>query len=507
MGSQVLKHTNRDELADTAQITGGDGRESRPNRRPHVAAILPRGEAIRNFVYTGSLDEVTAQADLTVLSVIPSRDIYEMLIGRYESVHSLQDLPERWVVRVLRDILNTAHTRWLWSKAAQQRWRRHNARDRTPRRWLKRQFEKLACYPFSSRRGLELLTKIERAASYTFRTTDHYVDLFRKTRPWLVFNGSHVHGPVAMQAVQAAQWLGIPTAAFLFSWDNLTSRSRVIPLYDYYLVWNESIRDRLLQVYPSTRPQQVFVTGTPQFDFHFRSQYYWTREEFCRRVGADPCRPIVLYSTGMSNDMPGEPRIVERIAAILRELKEFGRPQMLVRVYPKDRTVRSGNSQYEALKSTCPDVLFPEVPWESAWLTPRYEDAYLLTNTLRHAAVGVNVASTVSLELCMFDKPVINVGYNPPGTHTGPIDYREYYDFDHYRPVVESGAVMVARSEAEMRKMLIRGLMQPKADSHVRRSFLKGMFGETLDGCSGQRVAKQLITLAEEQRHASSAET
>jgi len=102
------------------------------------------------------------------------------------------------------------------------------------------------------------------------------------------------------------------------------------------------------------RPDQVSVTGTPQFDCHFRSEFQWTRDEFCRRVGADPSRPIVLYTTGMANHMPGEPRIVEGIAAMLREMSDLGRPQLMVRVYPKDLTGR-----FEPVKQSCPDVLFP----------------------------------------------------------------------------------------------------------------------------------------------------
>jgi hypothetical protein len=264
---------------------------------------------------------------------------------------------------------------------------------------------------------------------------DEYVRFYEKQKPSLVFNGSHVHSNVALQAVQAAQWLGIPTAAFIFSWDNLTSQGRIMPPYDYYLVWNESIRSQLLDIYKEIQPEQVFVTGTPQFDFHFQQKFFWTREAFCRHVKADPARPIVLYTTGMPNHMPGEPRIVEEIANMLREMNDLGSPQLLVRVYPKDRTNR-----FEELKQRRPDILFPPVPWEAAWLTPRFDDTYLLTNTLRHSSVGINVASTISLELCMFDKPVINVGYNPPGSDAGMIDYLRYYKFDHYRPLVESGA-------------------------------------------------------------------
>ena len=465
---------------------------SRKGQQPHVVAILPRGEAVRNFVYTGALDEVGEKVDVSVLSVVPNGELWGELEQRYVNVHPLEEKPERWITNILRELLDMSHGRWLWSEAAQERWRLRQVEATTPYRKFQRLGKKLACRPFAWRGGLELLSKLERAASYYFRTTDQYIDLFRQMRPSLVFNGSHIHSRPATQAVQAAQWLGIPTAAFIFSWDNLTSQGRITPPYDYYLVWNEGIRRQLLQIYRSVRPEQVLVTGTPQFDFHFRQEFHWTREEFCRHVGADPCRPIVLYSTGMPNHMPGEPRVVEGIAAMLREMTEFGPPQLLVRVYAKDRTNR-----FDPLRRTCPDVLFPEVPWEASWLTPRYEDTYLLANTLRHAAVGINVASTVSLELCMFDKPVINVGYNPPEKNVHSIEYRRYYEFDHYRPVVESAAVEVAHSEHDLRNMLRNALAEPGSRSRQRRDLLKVMFDGTLDGRSGSRVAELLVNLAQ----------
>ncbi|MGH9903524.1 MAG: hypothetical protein ACRD68_17090, partial [Pyrinomonadaceae bacterium] len=251
---------------------------------------------------------------------------------------------------------------------------------------------------------------------------------------------------------------------------------------------------QLLRIYNTVRPEQVFVTGTPQFDFHFRREFRWTREEFCARVGADPARPVVLYTTGMANHMPDEPRVVEGIAAMLREMTDGGPPpQLLVRVYPKDRSGRFGE-----VRRRNPDVLFPDIPWEPAWHTPRIEDAHLLTNMLLHCAVGINVASTVSLELCMFDKPVINVGYTPSGADESRDEYGRFYKFDHYRPVVESGAVRLVNSEAEMPAALRRALTAPREDAAKRRALIKGMFGATLDGYAGVRVADRLVKLAEE---------
>src|SRR5262249_53130342 len=219
--------------------------------------------------------------------------------------------------------------------------------------------------------------------------------LLRELDPSLVFNGSHAHSRNSIRLIHAAKQLGIPTAAFIFSWDNLTSQGRIIPHYDYYLVWNEALRDQLLSIYPSARREQVFATGTPQFDFHCRPEFFQTREEFCLRTGADPSRPIVLYTTGMDNHMPEEPRLVEGVYETLRRMTQFGPPQLMVRLYPKDRRPE----RFDDLRRRCPEILFPHIPWIAKWQTPKPEDSYLLTNMLRHSALGVNIASTVSLEL------------------------------------------------------------------------------------------------------------
>jgi hypothetical protein len=458
---------------------------------PHVVAILPRGEAIRNFVYSGTLEEVSRQAEVSALSVLPGDEFKRLLQQCSNSIYPLREIEEHRVVNTLREVLELAHGRWLWSEAAQERWRLRDAEARISGKLTARLVKKLACYPFANRGGLRVLSKCERVASRRLCTTESYLRLFRQLKPTLVFNASHVHSRLAMQAVQAAQWLGIPTATFIFSWDNLTSQGRIMVPYDYYLVWNEALRNQLLSIYDRIRPDQIFVTGTPQFDFHFRPELRWPRREFCEQVGADPARPIVMYSTGMPNHMPGEPLIVERIAAILREMTDLGPPQLLVRVYPKDLTGR-----FDQLKPDHPDILFPHIPWEAAWLTPRQEDTPLWTNMLRHAAVGINVASTVSLELCMFDKPVINVGYNPPGVSAAELEYSRYYKFDHYRKVVESGAVQVSSSEEELRAMLRRALAEPASGSAERKALIKDMFGDTLDGYSGLRVADRLMQLA-----------
>lgn len=447
------------------------------------------------MVHAGVLDAVKQDSQLTVLSVRPDRATFDSLESKYHRVVPIEEADERYTVRLLRELLDMAHGRYLWSAAAQERWRLRDAEANKHAQRLKRLGKKILAVPFASPKGVRLLASCERTASKILSTDDSYTRLYQSIQPTLVFNASHVHSKVAIPAVQSAQWLGIPTAAFIFSWDNLTSQGRIVPSYDYYLVWNADLKAQLLEVYPEIRQDRVFITGTPQFDLHFQRQHYWTRDEFCARVGGDPTRPIVLYSTGMSEHMPGEPRVVEEIADILREMTDLGPAQLLVRVYPKDRSGR-----FDELKSRRQDILFPAAHWIEGWLTPTEEDNRMLTNTLRQVDAGINVASTVSLELCMFDKPAINVAYNPPGMSSVRVPYARYYEYDHYRPLVASGAIELASSAEEMRALLRAAITNPSRRSRERHALIHRMFGDTLDGRSHERVARVLSSLASSPR-------
>lgn len=456
----------------------------------HVLAIVPRGEVIRNFAYSGCFDALSKDSRLSILSVPVNPVLTSDLSGSGREVLPLEEVSESWVVRFQREILDLAHGRWLWSKAAQERWRLRDKEVRTARQKTFRIVKKSLAVPFANRPGLRFLSYCERLSSRLLNKTQIFSDLFRSLNPTVVFNGSHIHSSIATPAVQAAQWLGIPTATFVFSWDNLTSQGRIMLPYDYFLVWNETIKKQLLEMYEWIDPNHVFITGTPQFDLHFREENYMDRGEYCERVGADPSRPIVLYTSGMANHMPGEPEIVEHIADVLSKFPTGNRPQLMVRVYAKDLTGR-----FDELRARRPDIIFADPIWDPRWLTPKPEDASMFVNALRHSAVGINIASTISLELCMFDKPVINIGYDPPSGNEIGLRNARFYSFEHYKPVVDSGAVQVAWSTDEIHSLIANCLSHPEELRRQRKQLIDQMFGNTLDGKSGERVAEAILRL------------
>jgi hypothetical protein len=184
---------------------------------------------------------------------------------------------------------------------------------------------------------------------------------------------------------------------------------------------------------------------------------------------------------------------VRQVIRLLAESEVRPRPQLVVRTYAKGTS-----AEMKALaEEEHPGVVFPPVLWEPRWQMPLREDLQIYSNLLRHAAAGINAASTVSLELLMFDKPVINLDFDPLGTDL-PWDmgFERHIRFDHYRPLAKSGAVMVARSTDDMRRMIEVALREPQSGERERSRFLVETFGDTLDGAAGLRVAETLLDLA-----------
>ena len=101
-------------------------------RGGRILAVLPRGEALRNFVYSGVLDQLAARAAVSVWSIVPNRELWAALGSRYPDLSELHEIPERKIVGQLRDFVDMTHGRWLWSGAARNRWLTRDGEASTP---------------------------------------------------------------------------------------------------------------------------------------------------------------------------------------------------------------------------------------------------------------------------------------------------------------------------------------------------------------------------------------
>lgn len=461
--------------------------------RPHVLLVAGRGEVLRNFFYSQTLERLSQDAKITVLSVVTGDQFVAPFVDFVDDIVPLRPHPQPRIADWLRTLTSNAHDRWQWSAVGQNNWALRDMRAREQGRRGRRMAMKAAVSLLAHPPILRGLTRFEQSLAYHQRTTNEFDQLIDRLQPDLVFNGSHIHGMDAELPIRVAHQRGIPTAGFIFSWDNLTSRTRIFAPYDHYLVWTEGIRKQLLGIYPEVAEHRVTAIGTPQFDYHFDPRFQLSREELCAHLGIDPNRPFVLYTTGVDNHFYDEHLHVRRVATILDELKLDPAPQLVVRTYTKGTSEAMLALADEGLPST----VFPPVLWDPQWHTPLPRDLTIYSSLLAHTALGINAASTVSLELMIFDKPIVNLRFDPPEVnlhwHHG---YERHILFDHYRPVAESGATMVAGTPEDLKAMIRRGLEDPAADRERRSRFLSDFFGELLDGKAGIRAAESLLRIA-----------
>ena len=99
-----------------------------PVSRPHIVLVVARGEAVRNFLYSDTLPVLAESARVTLLSLVDHGEVVESVRPYVENIIPLRQYRENPLVVYFRQVLHTAHYRWLWSEAVKYYWGRHDAR-------------------------------------------------------------------------------------------------------------------------------------------------------------------------------------------------------------------------------------------------------------------------------------------------------------------------------------------------------------------------------------------
>lgn len=294
-----------------------------------------------------------------------------------------------------------------------------------------------------------------------------------------------------------AKRLGIPTLAYIPSWDNVTTKNRMVFRYDGYIVWNERVKDELHFYYPQTKGKPVYVVGAPQFDIFRQDRFYRTREEFCLGQGLDPKLPIVLYAIGSPNFLQehhGAVRLAKRIAE-----GRLGDIQMLVRPHP----IHDNAEMRELFDQFGPKVRLQQTPNAGKELTKRTQGELQIIewiNTFRHADVVVNLSSTVTIDAALFDKPVVNLDFDPqPGRVQQQLIKEINHKWNHFKPIAESGGVWLVNDFEELESAVKTYLRSPSLHREERKWIVDHVC-EFFDGRCATRMADAITCFVQDHR-------
>jgi hypothetical protein len=439
-----------------------------------TAVFIPDGVGVRNFLLGTFIHDAASRGTVTAFHRIPDTQLpsYQQKFDDRVSWQRCLKYADGASTFFLRRSISHAHLCYCDTRSM-----RYARQLPITGSWSKRAmihaaraYGQLSASP----RGIrKLLNRHDRVAD-KLPEVAQYREIFQKLKPSVLFC-THQRSLEVIPAVLAARQLGIPTSTFIFSWDNLTSKGRFVAQFDHYFVWSDLMRMELLKYYPDVLEENVHVVGTPQFDPYNNDSLLWTREEFCRQLDFDPARPIICYSGGDAGTTPEDQLHAKTLLDLIRQGKIKGNPQVMVRPAPVDFSGR-----YDQLARDYPEMRFCMPKWlkmeSNNWSTvvATDEDVQFLANVTHHADLNVNLASTMTMDFAIHDKPVVNVAFdfaNPPLFGVPYLNY--YYQFEHYRPVVELGAARIADSPEALAKHVNAYLEDPSLDREGRRKFVE----------------------------------
>ena len=233
-------------------------------------------------------------------------------------------------------------------------------------------------------------------------------------------------------------------------------------LVDKIAVTGEFARDILIKC--GVDKNRLVATGRPTYDVLVCAEERFNKDEICRRLGLDPTRRIIVYTT--ENLPPSESKAM--VYAICKAVKEFSDLQFVIKVHPSELDL----SMYRRVtKDVGVDVLITRD-------ANIYEVLYV-------SDIVITGFSATALDAMMLDKPVITVNF------TG---------LEDPLPFAESGAAIGVCEEKDLVPAIKRGLYDEDAREKLRVAREKFVYEHSYkrDGKSTERAIKLIEQMVQD---------
>jgi len=420
-----------------------------------IVLLFPDGVGIRNYLYSDVFKGMENQ--LVLFHAFDAKT--EQAVKDITAIQNALSIPkytESLTEKFLRELICLARLKYnaktVDNPTILTNWKsNHKGIFKT----LFYKFIEIVSYGFTS---YGRILKLEKWYQKAIRNTSFY----KQVREILVVNSpeklfcSHQRGVQCAPIFAAAQDLGIETITVIYSWDNLP-KARMALQADKYLVWSDYMQQELKLYYPEIKEQQIFVTGTPQFECYHQLENIIPKEVFYERYNLDIHKKIICYSGDDLTTCPDDPQYLADLADELVQHDLDAEYQILLRRCPVDISGR-----FDTVVSKYPDLIKQAPPlWNfepnSSWTTiyPLPEDVKLLVSTAYYSDVVVNLGSTMAFDFGIFKKPCIYINYDQEHKVNPNWSVQWIYELQHFRSMKDKNAVLWINNKYEIKEKII----------------------------------------------------
>jgi hypothetical protein len=286
--------------------------------------------------------------------------------------------------------------------------------------------------------------------------------------------------------------LSIPIASFIPSWDNITTKSRLVFEPDYYILWSEIRKNELHKYYPNSQNKPVFIVGAPQYDILLNERYYVSKNEFFKQYELDPTKPTILYALGSPNFLSTEYDGVKIFVDLFVDKGLNLKYNLIIRPHPNKvtRDIQESFLNYKniAVQQTKLANL------NTANRTQNLDEIVNWVNTFRYSELIINLSSTVIFDGLFFDKEIININFDPSPElkfHDFIKDINE--NWIHLKPLFNHCAINYVNDFSEMFDKIESTLRDELFSPEVAKQQLFEEVCGLRDGLNGQRFGNSII--------------
>ncbi|RAR69290.1 hypothetical protein [Flavobacterium aciduliphilum] len=456
-----------------------------------IGIVITDGVGYRNFVLSDFISEAKKNfQEVVILSCIPAQ-VYSSECDNIKIIE-LDIFEENYLNWFFRKLKEVAHLQLhknknfgIYDNFLANKSKAKNIRGFSTRFiyfltnylhseiWINRFFF-LQCLSFKHKKITRDYKKILNAESFDLL-------FFTHQRPIFI-------APIAYEAEQ----LKIPTASFIFSWDNIASKGRMAANFDYFLVWSELMKNELIEFYPNIKPENIEVVGTPQFEPYVLERYFISKEEFFKKFNLNITKKTICFSCGDITTSKNDELYIETIANFISK-KDIPDVNFIVRTSPAEDPIR-----FKKIADSYSNIIWNYPKWDltrndhpELWSqrVPSKEDLIDLRALINFSDLNINMLSTMSLDFITFDKPIINPVFGSKNNKL--YDDQRFLNYKHIQYLVNSQATTIVKSEEELLKAIIVDLNDPRKQLKARQELYTLEIGKPLENTS-KRIVQSL---------------
>lgn len=293
---------------------------------------------------------------------------------------------------------------------------------------------------------------------------------------------------VALEAIK----LKIPVISIVPSWDNITTKSRIIYPSNAYGVWSAVRVKELQKYYPESNKKPLFTYGTPQYDIFTNPEFINSKADFYSKYSLNQSLPIILFTLGSPLFITSEIIVCLEFCKKALEKELLHHYQILIRPHP----IKDFSEFLPLFNEIDSRIKIQTDVQTSSKVKFRFQNKDMITNwvsSFYYSEIVIATSSTTILDASMMNKKHINIAANLTEDKTLDSFLKDIsFGFEHLQSLNNKNLLNNIFNIEELIGQLIENIKTPEAIPNYSKEIVLHLAEIQNTGNYGELFAKNL---------------